>query len=91
MSRMRSAWLPGLCLCPLGRGRHSRGKVACLAHPPHTHPPKTNALAIEDVIDVVSGVLVVLVFELLVAPCASFVRLPPLLLPALMLRSSQEG
>ena len=36
MSRMRSAWLPGLCLCPLGRGRHSRGKVACLAHPPHT-------------------------------------------------------
>ena len=28
MSRMRSAWLPGLCLCPLGRGRHSRGKVA---------------------------------------------------------------
>ena len=54
MSSVESAWLPGLCLSPLGRGRHSRGKAACLAHPPHTHPPKTNALAVEDVIDVVA-------------------------------------
>ena len=45
MSRMRSAWLPGLCLCPLGRGRHSRGKVACLAHPPHTNTTHVDASA----------------------------------------------
>ena len=30
-----AAWLPGLCLAPLGRDRHSRGKAACLAHPLH--------------------------------------------------------
>ena len=38
----------------MSRVRHSLGRAACLAHPPHTHPPKTNALAVEDVIDVVA-------------------------------------
>ena len=64
------------CVCALWAGADTVGAkwLVLLTPPTHTARPTTNALAIEDVIDVVSGVLVVLVFELLVAPCASFVR-----------------